>query len=171
MTRPSFWFHATLLECLVKHKVKEKRVNNLYTFGYGGKDVPALLDLLATLEPPKAIVVDIRYSPYSRNPMWAKGNLLRELDSRYLHLPELGNVNYKGEGEIQIANLEGGAEKVAAVLSVSPVVLLCVCKDVHTCHRKVVGEALAERFGVDLIHLPVKAPREGGRQLSFLGNP
>jgi uncharacterized protein (DUF488 family) len=149
-------------------------VNNLYTFGYGGKDVPALLDLLATLEPPKAIVVDTRYRPYSRNPTWAKGNLLGQLDSQYLHLPELGNVNYKGEGDIKIADLDAGGDKVGALLQVAPVVLLCVCKDVQFCHRKVVGEALAERFGVDLIHLPVKAPKpapEGGRQLSFLGNP
>lgn len=123
----------------------------IYTFGYGGKKLEDLTHYVLALD---AVVVDVRYSPKSRNPTWRKGHLDWKLAGRYLHVPELGNRNYKG-GPIQIANMDAGARKVVAVMKVFAPILLCVCGDVTHCHRKVVAEELARRTGVEVFHLGV----------------
>lgn len=122
----------------------------LYTFGYQKQHPQTLYDHLKRLG---AVLVDIRYSPHSRNPVWNGGNLSIVLGNRYVYLRSLGNVNYNSEEGIRIADIETGGAKVAAMMQVAPVILLCVCPNPETCHRKVVADALAVRYGWQVEHL------------------
>jgi uncharacterized protein (DUF488 family) len=124
----------------------------IYTIGYTGWKPE---QILSTLERLDATLLDIRYKPRSRVPQWNKGPLERTLGTRYLHVPELGNVNYKGSVEdILIADLPGGTEVLRRFHQENRnVVLMCVCEDVSTCHRKVVAEAMAKSLGVAVCHL------------------
>jgi uncharacterized protein (DUF488 family) len=123
-------------------------MHQLYTFGYSGRlphELRALVDHL------DAIVVDIRFSPRSRNPHWTAGRLTSLLGERYRHLAVLGNRNYKG-GPIEFVDLEEGVVKVGELLREQPVILLCVCADVERCHRLPAAEAIAARYGVTITH-------------------
>lgn len=114
-------------------------VKTVYTFGYQGQQP---YQLLQALERMGAVLFDIRYSARSRIHCWNGDVLAKTFGERYRYVPELGNINYRG-GPIQIANLEKGIEKV--LLEERPVVLMCVCSDYGTCHRRVVAEALQTR--------------------------
>ena len=121
----------------------------LYTFGYNGRQPEELLVLVGQLG---AVVAGIRFSLCSRVPAWSGGRLARLLGDRYLHLPALGNRNYK-ERSIELVDVERGTAQVGELLAVQPVILLCVCADVERCHRRLVAEAVAARYGVPVIHL------------------
>jgi uncharacterized protein (DUF488 family) len=111
----------------------------IYTTGYAGQDPAALQRWLEALD---GVVFDIRFNPQSRKPRWTKAALARRLGARYMHVPALGNRNYKG-GPIALVDLEAGLAQLAQ--ETRPVVLLCVCGDAATCHRTVVAEALRAR--------------------------
>jgi uncharacterized protein (DUF488 family) len=124
----------------------------IYTIGYTGRTPEQILGILNEHD---ATLLDIRYNPRSRVPHWNKGPLSRTFGERYLHVPALGNVNYKGTvEEISIADLPAGTEALRRFHEQNRnVVLMCVCADVSTCHRKVVAEALAKAWGVGFCHL------------------
>jgi len=124
----------------------------IYTIGYTGRTPEQILGILNEHD---AILLDIRYNPRSRVPHWNKGPLSRTLGDRYRHVPELGNINYKGTVEqIQINDLPAGIEIVRQFHTHNRnVVLMCVCADVSTCHRKLVAEALGKALGIEICHL------------------
>ena len=99
-------------------------------------------------------------APYSRQPGWSKKSLQNLFGSAYRHIPQLGNLNYKGEyGEgIRIADMESGLKVVLDLLRQQPVVLMCVCRNFHACHRSVVAVEL-ERYGVDVKELELPRMR------------
>ncbi len=110
-----------------------------WTTGYAGRRVT---DLSRLVEHRDLAVVDIRLSARSRVPQWNRRPLERLLGNRYRHLPELGNLHYRGGGPVVIADLTAGVQALAA-LERTPL-LLCVCADAATCHRHVVGTRLIE---------------------------
>lgn len=110
-----------------------------YTTGYTDKNVADLPDLLDKLD---AVLVDIRFSPNSRQIVWTKNYLSLLLKKRYQHIPQLGNRAYK-EGKIQIQNLELGIRLITALDYNT--VLLCACKNLNECHRFVVMAELLKR--------------------------
>lgn len=113
--------------------------NKVYTIGYTGRKPESIKEIVTTLG---ATLLDIRLSPRSRVPHWNEGPLRALLGDRYRHVRALGNVNYKAGGPIQILDYAAG---VAAILQhPRPVVLMCACKDVHTCHRGTVANLLRE---------------------------
>jgi uncharacterized protein (DUF488 family) len=111
----------------------------IYTTGYTDKNVADLLPLLENLD---AVLVDIRFSPHSRNIVWTKNYLSLLLKNRYQHIPQLGNRTFK-EGKIQIQNLELGIRLITSLESTT--VLLCACKKLNECHRFVVMTELLKR--------------------------
>jgi uncharacterized protein (DUF488 family) len=127
-----------------------KAMHTLYTLGYTGLK-PELIAQAAQAK--HALVVDTRYRAQSRQPHWNKKALTLLLGQHYVHLPSLGNVNYKNGGEIVIADPDVGVPFVVQRLQKQPVVLLCVCADVDTCHRKVVAELVQAACGCDVQHI------------------
>ena len=121
----------------------------IYTTGYQGKTLPALRQLAAERG---AVIVDIRFFPYSRNPSFTKANMQKFLGAAYFHLPELGNADYK-TNKIQLVNYPAGREWLRA-LEV-PAILLCACKDPSECHRTHIAQLLkSDGFEVEEIQPP-----------------
>lgn len=127
-------------------------MTTIYTAGYGrvlrAKEVqPVILHL-------NLMLVDVRLSPRSRMGDWQQPALINLFGARYIHVPEFGNVNYKGDGPIKIKDMAGGYARVRAYLAAGRpgVVLLCGCGNPHSCHRKVVAEYLAEQTGHPIQH-------------------
>jgi uncharacterized protein (DUF488 family) len=133
-------------------------MHTLYTAGYTGLKPE---ELKATAERLGAVVADIRFRPFSRNPAWSKVNVSKALGDRYQHIQALGNRNYKG-GPIDLLGVEAGIGIVGTLLETQPVILLCVCTNVETCHRKTVAEKLAEALGCEVKHLTLDEMKANG---------
>jgi uncharacterized protein (DUF488 family) len=140
----------------------------IYTLGYSGWKIE---DAQAVLERLNAILVDVRMIPRTRwTPLW-NGSALHErlgdasadsAQGRYVWLKQFGNVNYKGTFEqIEIADFPAGEKRLRELLARDAtgkaVVLMCGCRDVNVCHRKVLAQRLAELWGADVIHLTAPA--------------
>ncbi len=128
-------------------------MNTIYTWGYAGSrpdDLKAFADTLG------AAVVDVRYSPHSRwQPRW-EGHELQMLVgfSNYFWYQQFGNVNYSGDGPIKLADPALGLHMVAPILAERPIILVCACRDVERCHRKVAAEYIQYETGAPVVHLP-----------------
>ena len=111
----------------------------IFTTGYTAKDINDLRPMLDALE---AVLVDIRFAPYSQVLHWRQIYLKVLLGSKYLHIPNLGNRTYK-EDKITIQNLQLGLE---TVLSLSKnAILMCACETAEKCHRRVIIAELKKR--------------------------
>lgn len=91
------------------------------------------------------LLIDIRYrarAPYSR--VWTKKALTAAYPERYLHMRDLGNINYQNpQLPIQLANpLRVLPQCVGLLQAGFSLVLLCACKEYEQCHRKMVYELL-----------------------------
>lgn len=107
-----------------------------------------------------AMVLDIRFAPWSKDPDWRSDAIAGRLANRYRSVPALGNVNYKGDGPVRINDLESGVAVVREALQRGPVILLCACWNPESCHRTQVAARLRER-GLDVRELEVP-PKERG---------
>jgi uncharacterized protein (DUF488 family) len=125
----------------------------IYTLGYSGwktEDVEAVIQRL------DAILVDVRMVPRTRwAPAWNSAALAARLGERYTWLREFGNRNYKGTSEqIEIADFPTGERRLREIVATGKAaILLCGCRDVNVCHRKVVAERLAQAWQADVVHL------------------
>lgn len=118
----------------------------IYTTGYSKRGwIPETL--LIEARRLDAIVVDIRFKPYSRRSEWSCTHLRLLMGKRwYFVCQALGNRNYKG-GPIEIADPSKGMSDVGYIIGKgSGVILLCGCRDLEGCHRQIVGNLLAECF-------------------------
>jgi len=133
---------------------KKTRVGMLvYTFGYQGRDPRELLTLCKRKD---AVVVDVRYSPRSRNPRWNRRMLEKVLGERYVWIREFGNKNYATGGRIKLVDFAAGVEKLNG-LQYNCCILLCQEADPDKCHRKVVARMLNRQGFVYLGELKGKA--------------
>lgn len=131
-------------------------LGKVYTFGYAAKGADELLRQL--MENPKALIVDVRLSPYSR---WRPGYNVNALFTRYnateqAHLAAsqhttryvwlgatLGNKNYDNDLPIELVNAQEGLRQLTDILTRGrDVVLLCACSRYITCHRHVIVDLL-----------------------------
>lgn len=114
-------------------------------------------NLLAAAEHLDAYLVDTRISPYSRVAYWMGAALKKAWGDRYIHIRELGNVNYKApELGIKLLDAEDGTFQLSQLMRKKAVILFCACKDHATCHRTVAAQEMADRYGVEVIHLTAK---------------
>lgn len=109
----------------------------IYGIGYRGRTVDDIKRIVEELD---AYLVDIRFVPYSRNPVFRKPALERELGARYRYLQAFGNRNYKG-GPVDLVDYEAGRTVLEALDK--PALLMCMCHDPTTCHRATVLQRLA----------------------------
>jgi uncharacterized protein (DUF488 family) len=128
-------------------------VNTIYTIGYANITAAALK---AFAEAKGALVVDTRFSPHEVNAEWELDQLQAFFGSRYVHVGAFGNANYLkqlGHNRIVLADPEAGAKIVLPLLERQPVILMCVCANYQTCHRKVVAEYLQPLSSAPIVHL------------------
>ena len=84
----------------------------IFTFGYLGRSPD---DLAAILAERGAMLVDIRFQPRSRVPAWNGGRLAARFGDAYLHLPQLGNRNYRTGGPVELADYPAGRAALAGL--------------------------------------------------------
>jgi uncharacterized protein (DUF488 family) len=124
----------------------------IYTLGYAAASSEGRLVQLMSDE--AMVLVDIRLCARSRwYHQWAKRQLQQQWGTRYVHVPQLGNVNYRQRGQpIALRDAEAGLQVVTDLLKAGySVVLLCACLRYERCHRKLVAEQLAASSGVVLV--------------------
>jgi uncharacterized protein (DUF488 family) len=128
-----------------------RMTETVYTFGYSGRQ---LSELLALCEKVNGCVVDVRYSPRSRNPTWTRKRLQEALGDRYAWLRGFGNINYRNGGPIVLAAFD---EATAALGTLSPPgrspIMLCACSQPTNCHRAVVASRVAAMTGAPVVNL------------------
>ena len=131
----------------------------LYTMGYlHGSSTRTLVELIAVRTP----LVDIRTSPRSKRVKWTQEMLVQERGLLYYHLPDLGNDNYlaRGNASIKIHDMDRGLALLEPLLSTyGRICILCACVSVASCHRLVVACEAERRFGVSIVHLPIRDRR------------
>ena len=114
-------------------------MQKIFTTGYTAKDINDLRPMLDALD---AILIDIRFAPYSQVLHWRQVYLKVLLGSKYRHIPNLGNRTYK-EDKITIQNLQLGLETVFSLNKNA--VLMCACEKAENCHRRVIIAELKKR--------------------------
>ena len=126
--------------------------NSLYDLGYIGCN---LSDLKAAVKATGATLLDIRFSPFSRNPTWNKNNLVKVFGEQYVHCRSLGNENYHVPGmeNVKFVDLEKGIIMICGLLQKGPVIVMCACKDVNHCHRLLAVLEYEKRTGQASTHL------------------
>ncbi len=120
---------------------EEKITKKIYTFGYSKCDVQKLYAAIKEMD---GVLVDVRIAARSRVPAWNKGRLQEVFGQRYVHVRNLGNLNYQSDGPVEIVNLELGLKEVLILAQRRPVVLMCICKELCNCHRETIADALRE---------------------------
>ncbi|MDQ3180437.1 MAG: DUF488 domain-containing protein [Acidobacteriota bacterium] len=111
----------------------------IFTTGCTAKDINDLRPLLDALD---AVLIDIRFAPYSQVLHWRQIYLKVLLGSKYLHIPNLGNRTDK-EDIITIQNLGLGLETVFSLNKNA--LLMCACETAENCHRRVIIAELKKR--------------------------
>jgi hypothetical protein len=126
--------------------------NALYDLGYIGCNLP---DLKAAVTTTGATLLDIRFSPYSRNPTWSGNNLVKVFGEQYVHCRSLGNENYKMAGmeNVKFVDLDKGIIMICGLLQKGPVIVMCACKDVNHCHRLLAVQEYEKRTGQASTHI------------------
>ena len=114
-------------------------MSRIYTAGYLGKSPEQLLSFL---EAHDAVLYDIRYSPFSRDPHWTKSAMIVRFGARYQHVNAFGNVNYKNGGPVELVDPLSGLSIVES--ETRSIVLLCACRHAAQCHRSTVATLLRE---------------------------
>lgn len=110
----------------------------VYGIGYSGRSPEDLRRIVEELD---VYLVDIRFAPYSRNPVFRKAALEKAFGEQYVYLQTFGNQNYKG-GPVDIVDYDAG--RIALEGLDKPALLMCMCKDPAACHRTIVLNRLAE---------------------------
>ena len=114
-------------------------LGSLYTFGYSTlRDGAALRELLGDQV---STVVDIRLQPVSRKRAFSHytRQTVEDAGYAYLWLRGLGNADYR-RGGIRLENPTAISELVGMLEAGENVAIMCVCRDVTTCHRQAVAE-------------------------------
>jgi uncharacterized protein (DUF488 family) len=142
----------------------------LWTIGYEGAAVHAVVDALAQARVDR--LVDVRIRAQSRKPGLSKSTLAAELGRagiEYEHLRDLGTpLEIRAlfrAGEVELGRdryrsyLRGddaaglALEALVERCRAERVAILCFERDERTCHRHVICEELASRHGIGAVHL------------------
>jgi uncharacterized protein (DUF488 family) len=145
----------------------------LYTIGY---EKALLKDVLATLtEAGVASLIDVRDRPISRRPGFSKRQLTAAIEDagmHYFHLQALGTppegreANHRREWgrfwaivdeKLTRPEAELALREAAEIAQAAPSCLLCYEADWQICHRRRIAEILAQRHGLAVRNLVVRA--------------
>jgi uncharacterized protein (DUF488 family) len=141
----------------------------LVTIGYESRTTDEVVTELRSAG--VTVLVDVRLTPLSRKPGMSKRRLserLREADIEYRHVPSLGNPKENREpfrandpaaierfrGLLTTSDGTAGINEVAELLERKNVALLCVEREWHRCHRRLIADRLSElRPGLTVRHV------------------
>ena len=134
-------------------------MNNLYDIGYIGCKMDHFQKVV---ELTGATIIDIRFSPFSRNPVWIKSKMQKVLGKHYVHNQSLGNVNYKipGMENVKFLDEKNGLKTIESYLKTGPVIVMCACKDRNHCHRLLAVQKYEAITGVKSIPLDPSSLKE-----------
>ncbi len=138
----------------------------IYTTGYSQWTPEALEQRVAEV---KGQLCDIRYQPRSRLGPWNQKPLQQRFGSRYCHIVELGNLNYKG-GPVALVNIEAGLNKLRELLKASDasLILMCMCREARSCHRSVVAAYIRNDLDISPQELRASGSSEEASQLELI---
>jgi len=137
----------------------------VYTVGYEGWLVDGFLDMLMRSGIQR--VLDVRNNPVARRYGFHKGTLSRLCDNvciEYQHFPQLGVPREWRQGletsadyealfaryeEVVLGRETAAVDKVAAMMTEKPTVLMCMEADAAQCHRSRLAAAVARK--IDLL--------------------
>ena len=124
----------------------QSQAGKVIPFGYACDCAMTKLERL--MRDPKAYLVDIRHSPYSRwHTAFNKPALQKRFPKRYVHMPELGNLHHRLKDRkkgIKIANPGRGiARLIKGISQGRTLILMCACHN-KGCHRWTVIKLLQE---------------------------
>ena len=124
-------------------------------FGYADGGVVGLERLMAD---PSTYLVDIRLVARSTWQAFNKQSLQARFRERYIHMPELGNVNYSHRDQpIQIAYPDRGIPRLMNGIDQGyTIVLMCGCKQYELCHRHTVVSLLIQVRPDVLVEFPTE---------------
>ena len=126
-------------------------MNPVYSFGYTGRQLSTLQESIGKSN---ALLLDIRFSPRSRVPMWNRRNLEMTFGDRYLWVGNLlGNSMYR-TNSIAIVDMARGLELISRIAAKQPVALMCVCASPIGCHRSTITHVLLDAGFQVLEHPP-----------------
>ena len=151
---------------LMEHKT-------IFTIGYENADIKQFLNTLK--EHNIAQLVDVRKNAYSWRKEFSKKalkSLCRKNGIDYYHFPRLG-ISTQLRKDIQnqpdfakwskyyrteiLPRYENVFQELVELVKQKPTALLCMEEDAQRCHRSWLAEELAERTGMKIEHLKVKA--------------
>jgi uncharacterized protein (DUF488 family) len=122
----------------------------LFTFGYGKLKGPAdLAQLIAGYQ--IDTVVDVRFQPSGRNPLWRKEVVANTVQRggihEYIHAQGLGNPDFKnGKPATRVVRWEDIHIVTDELAKGKNVALMCVCADTPHCHRRLIVAEVRERM-------------------------
>jgi len=125
----------------------------IYSIGYNAWSFYEFKSKVEDLGNP--LIVDVRFSAKSFNPFWVKSHLEKVFGKQYIHIKNLGNINYSNDKPIKISNLSKGCEELVDIMNKQGCncLLLCACEDVEKCHRKIVADHLVSIADFEIVHL------------------
>lgn len=132
----------------------------LFALGYAScRGVAEFTELLAGNH--IDLLVDVRFSPFSRNPLWrsvetTKLTVLRSgLVDVYIHEKGLGNPDYKSsKPATRVHDISRLEPVLAALRSGQSVGLMCYCPTTAKCHRRLLVQAVLEQMpDVEVVEL------------------
>jgi len=111
----------------------------IYTIGYQSTTILNIERAIRALD---ATLIDIRLAARSYIPEYRLNTLAARFGNKYIHVPELGNINYKDDTLPQvIRDFDAGLSIVQAVQSPN-VILMCACASPYKCHRLLIRQRL-----------------------------
>ena len=122
----------------------------IFTIGYEKRSIDDLIWLLEARHVER--VVDVRLTPASRRPDFAKKRLSSSLEAAGIAYAEGGHRRFREH----LGNGAGAAlDDLAESIGSQTVALLCLERDAHRCHRSVVASMTAERLPDEraIVHL------------------
>ncbi len=141
----------------------------VYTIGYEGKSVDGFFNYL--LEQGIETIIDVRANPVSRKYGFA-GSRMKQISENigfeYCHIPSLGissgeRANLSNQTsraqlfavyeQTTLVDCREDVRRVGKYMKIKPSVLVCVEKDVRSCHRSRLSLAIAEETGMEVINL------------------
>lgn len=122
---------------------------NIYSIGYKNVLPSELSRIVDDLD---ATLIDIRYAPTSFSPFWKKDFLQGLYNDKYLHIKDLGNINFNNNNDIKILDLERGIDNVLNG-NFKNVIFMCACEDLNECHRKIIKEYLMKKYSIEMVEI------------------